>query len=212
MNTLFDIAGVSARIFHLPNREPFMTATDLAEVYGTSVMALNQAVTRNPTRFPDDFMFELSEAEMATLKSQNVISNRANRALPKAFTQAGAYALSAVLKTPIAAEVSVVIFRAFAANQKRLNIETDDLLKRLMHEAAGPKSLRVKVILADKNGWTFQEAKKMARGTSVEDYRAAIHEAVRCGVIAKPLVGTPNPQPVKPSSGDGQMSMFGGAS
>jgi ORF6N domain len=211
MNTLFDIAGISARIFHLPNRLPFMTATDLAEVYGTTPKRINEAVSRNPERFPNDFMFDLKSDEAMQLKSQNATSMMANRALPKAFTHAGAYALSAVLKTPIAAEVSVTIHRAFAAMEARAKDYTDDLLKRLAYEAAGPKSLRVKVIMSEQNKWDFEKCWKMAKGPSKNDVRDCIHECVRAGLIAAPLVGTPYAYPLKPSAADGQLSFFGGA-
>lgn len=107
--TLFDIAGIQARIFTLPGRPPFMTAGDLAEVYQTEAFRLNRAVDRNPKRFPEDFCFRLTEAETEHLKSQNGISTKANRAFPTAFTQAGAYALSGVLTSDVAIEVGIAI-------------------------------------------------------------------------------------------------------
>ena len=73
MTTLFDVSGVRARIFTLPDRPPFMIAPDLAEVYGITTFALNQAVSRNPERFPEDFMFTFSEVETEHLKSQEVM-------------------------------------------------------------------------------------------------------------------------------------------
>jgi ORF6N domain len=78
MNTLFDIAGVRARIFHLPNRPAFMIGNDLAEVYGSSPKRINEAVSRNPDRFPEDFAFELTEAEMQVLVTQNAASKSSN--------------------------------------------------------------------------------------------------------------------------------------
>jgi hypothetical protein len=52
-----------------------MLASDLAEIYGVETRALNQAVKRNPARFPSRFMFQLTAEEVANLKSQSVISS-----------------------------------------------------------------------------------------------------------------------------------------
>jgi ORF6N domain len=80
-----------------------------------SVSALDQAVKRNIKRFPDDFMFQLSEQEFEGLKSQIVISNRGGlrRALPYAFTEQGVAMLSSVLRSPRAVEVNIAIMRTF---------------------------------------------------------------------------------------------------
>jgi len=73
---------------------------DLAEMYGVDTRSLKQAVKRNESRFPSDFMFELTRTEWASLISQNVISNRGgNRSLPYAFTEQGVAMLSSVLRT-----------------------------------------------------------------------------------------------------------------
>lgn len=52
-----------------------MLASDLAEIYGVETRALNQAVKRNPARFPSGFMFQLTAEEVSNLKSQSVISS-----------------------------------------------------------------------------------------------------------------------------------------
>ena len=67
--------------------EKVLLSQHLAELYGVSVSSLNQAVKRNIERFPDDFMFQLSEEEFEGLKSQIVISTRGGtrRALPYAL-------------------------------------------------------------------------------------------------------------------------------
>jgi hypothetical protein len=87
---------------------------DLAEMYGVDTRSLKQAVKRNESRFPPDFMFELSRNEWATLISQNVISNRGgNRFLPYAFTEQGVAMLSSVLRSEKAIEINIQIIRAF---------------------------------------------------------------------------------------------------
>jgi hypothetical protein len=73
---------------------------DLAEMYGVDTRSLKQAVKRNESRFPPDFMFELSREENDRLVSQIVISNRGgNRFLSYAFTEQGVAMLSSVLRS-----------------------------------------------------------------------------------------------------------------
>src|SRR5436190_22664268 len=88
---------------------------DLAPMYGVTVKALNQAVKRNLTRFPADFMFELTADEVSNLRSQFVTSSSwgGRRYLPRAFTEQGVAMLSSVLRGERAALVNVEIMRAF---------------------------------------------------------------------------------------------------
>lgn len=89
---------------------------DLATLYGVNVKALNQAVSRNPERFPDDFAFYLEKQEVQILKSQTVTSRSAwggARKPPRAFTEQGVAMLSSVLRSERAALVNVAIMRAF---------------------------------------------------------------------------------------------------
>jgi len=81
---------------------------DLAELYGVETRALKQAVRRNLDRFPADFMFELSPAEVETLVSQTVIPTRGKLggATPMAFTEQGVAMLSSVLRSPRAVQVN----------------------------------------------------------------------------------------------------------
>jgi hypothetical protein len=91
-----------------------MLDADLAELYAVETRALNQAVTRNKERFPDDFMFQLTEGEAKDLRSQSVTSSWGGRRyLPYAFTEHGILMLSNVLKSKSAVRVSVQIIRVF---------------------------------------------------------------------------------------------------
>ena len=75
---------------------------DLAELYGVTTSRLNEQVTRNLKRFPDDFMFRLTTAEAESLRSQFAISNAGRggrRYLPYAFTEQGVAMLSTVLNS-----------------------------------------------------------------------------------------------------------------
>jgi hypothetical protein len=97
-----------------------------------SVSALNQAVKRNIGRFPDDFMFQLSDEEFDGLKSQIVTSNRGGlrRALPYAFTEQGVAMLSSVLRSPRAVEVNIAIMRTFV-QLRRLMDSNRDLARKI---------------------------------------------------------------------------------
>ncbi len=92
-----------------------MLSTHLAELYGVEVRVLIQAVKRNKERFPPDFMFQLSDEEFKTLKSQIVISSWGGirRANPYAFTEQGVAMLSSVLRSKRAIQVNIAIMRAF---------------------------------------------------------------------------------------------------
>lgn len=110
-----------------------MLDVDLAELYGVPTGALNQAVDRNASRFPDDFAFRLTADEAAGLRSQIVISNRARggrRSTPRAFTEEGVAMLSSVLHSPRAIAMNVLIMRAFV-RLRRIHGEHAELRQRL---------------------------------------------------------------------------------
>jgi len=91
---------------------------DLADLYGVSTRRVNEAVRRNPTRFPDDFMITLTRKELGDLILRspvaNPISRGGRRTLPRAFTQEGVAMLSSVPHSPRAVAVNVEIMRAFS--------------------------------------------------------------------------------------------------
>ena len=87
---------------------------DLAVLYKVENKRLKEAVRRNSNRFPNDFMFELTEIEFNSLRTQNATSNRGGiRYMPFAFTEQGIAMLSSVLKSEKAIEVNISIIRAF---------------------------------------------------------------------------------------------------
>src|SRR6478672_12782763 len=96
---LVPVERIQKQIFLLRGQK-VMLSQHLAELYGVSVKVLNQAVSRNRRRFPDDFMFQLDRSEFENLKSQFVTSNRGGirRARPYAFTEQGVAMLSSVLR------------------------------------------------------------------------------------------------------------------
>ena len=96
---------------------------DLAKMYGVETRVLNQAVKRNIERFPEDFMFQLTETEWTAMSSQFVMTSRAKRpkvSLPFAFTEHGALMLASVLRSDVAINASINITRAFVAMRQAL--------------------------------------------------------------------------------------------
>ena len=91
-----------------------MFAQDLAALYGVETRVLMQAVRRNIDRFPQDFLFGLTDLEFANLKSQFVTSSWGGiRKLPFAFSEQSVAMLSSVLRSPRAVAVNIEIMRAF---------------------------------------------------------------------------------------------------
>ena len=94
---------------------------DLAELYQVETKVLKQAVRRNLDRFPEDFMFEITEQEynslIISLRSQFVTSNKRGglRYMPFAFTEHGVIMLASLLRSDIAIQTSIKITRAFVA-------------------------------------------------------------------------------------------------
>ena len=109
---------------------------DLAILYGVEVRALNQAVARNAERFPNDFMFVLTEGEAQSLRSQSVILKKRRgehrKYLPKAFTEQGVAMLSSVLRSKRAIQVNIEIMRAFIRLRRML--DANDELRRKLEE------------------------------------------------------------------------------
>lgn len=124
-------APVESRIL-LIRKHRVMLDSDLANTYSVSTKALNQAVQRNINRFPEDFMFQLTELEATALRSQGVTSKvgrGGRRYRPFAFTEHGAVMLSAVLRSSTAVQASIQIARAFV-HLRRLVSARKDLAQR----------------------------------------------------------------------------------
>ena len=127
---------IQSRILVLREQRVMLDA-DLAQLYGVETRVLVQSVKRNPARFPDDFMFQLSAEEFANLRSQTVISSATGptghggrRTAPYAFTEQGVAMLSSVLGSPRAIAVNIEIMRIFV-RVRALAATHGDLAKRL---------------------------------------------------------------------------------
>lgn len=117
------LTNVESRIF-LIRGEKVMLDVDLADLYEVETRALVQAVKRNITRFPGDFMFQLTQEEFDGLRSQFVTSKPGGRGgrryLPYAFTEQGVAMLSSVLRSERAILVNIEIMRAFVRLRQML--------------------------------------------------------------------------------------------
>ena len=114
--------------------------SDLAELYEVETRAFNQAVKRNLSRFPADFMFQLTQEEFANLTSQTVTSSwGGRRKLPLAFTEHGAIMAASVLNSDRAVQMSVYVVRAFVQlravllDHKALADKLANLERRVSH-------------------------------------------------------------------------------
>jgi hypothetical protein len=127
---------------------------DLADLYDVTTKALNQAVKRNRTRFPSDFMFRLTAAETEQLnRSQSVTGSQKHRDPrypPFAFTEQGIAMLSSVLRSDRAVQVNIEIMRAFVRLRRILavNAEMARRLDELENRVGGHDDQFVQVIRA----------------------------------------------------------------
>jgi len=117
--------------------EKVMLDIHLAELYNVETRILKQAIRRNLSRFPNDFMFELTAEEVNKVVSQFVIPSKRSLggAIPFAFTESGIAMLSSVLKSQKAIEMNISIIRAFvllrklASNYAKNRVQTEGRIK-----------------------------------------------------------------------------------
>ena len=122
---------------------------DLAKIYSVPTKRLNEQIKRNPARFPENFIFQLTDEENNNLRSQFATSSLhgGRRYLPYVFTEHGSIMAATVLNSPKAIEMSVFVVRAFIkmretlANNKALALKLTELEKKLtkrlnVHERA----------------------------------------------------------------------------
>jgi hypothetical protein len=147
MTTTLKTESIAHLVFFIRGEKVILDA-DLAMLYGVEARALNQAVKRNRSRFPADFMFQLSHAESEFLRSQIVtldtqgkgtnssqfvMSSRKHRGRayrPYAFTEQGVAMLSSVLRSQRAVEVNIAIMRTFV-QLRRLMDSNADLARKI---------------------------------------------------------------------------------
>ena len=105
--------SIEGKVFFIRGKR-VMFDRDLATLYGVPTKRFNEQVKRNPKRFPDDFMFQLTKEETNNLRSQIATSSWGGpRYLPYAFTEQGIAMLSSILNSERAIQVNIQIMRAF---------------------------------------------------------------------------------------------------
>ncbi|MFA4857753.1 MAG: ORF6N domain-containing protein [Candidatus Margulisiibacteriota bacterium] len=137
MNKLVPAEIIEQRIFHLRGQK-VMLDRDLAELYQVKTMALNQAVKRNPDRFPAGFMFQLSKKEKNELitNCDRLQPLKHSPVFPNAFTEQGVAMLSSVLKSKRAIRVNIIIMLTFvklrqiASRHRTLLRKIDEMEKK----------------------------------------------------------------------------------
>jgi hypothetical protein len=143
------VQHIARTILVLRGRRVLLDA-DLAALYGVPTKRLNEQVRRNASRFPSDFMFQLTEDEHQALRSHFATSKTpagrgGRRYLPYAFTEHGAIMAATVLNSPRAVEVSVYVVRAFVqlrellGSSRELARRFEQLEARLRQERRGDR-------------------------------------------------------------------------
>lgn len=109
-----------------------MLDRDIAAFYGVKTRRLREQVKRNSNRFPEDFMFQLTDNEVDNMVSQNATPSRQSLggSLPYAFTEQGVAAISSVITSERAVEVSIMIMRTFVALRKQ-NLINESIYQRV---------------------------------------------------------------------------------
>ena len=112
------------KMIYVIRGQKVMIDSDLADLYGVETRALNRQVLRNLNRFPEDFMFRLTEEEFNTLRLQTGSAEHGGRRkIPYVFTEPGVAMLSSVLTSERAALVNISIIRTFIKLRSYLALE-----------------------------------------------------------------------------------------
>jgi hypothetical protein len=122
---------IGQRIYFIRGHRVMMDS-DLADLYEVETKNLNKAVRRNESRFPEDFVFQLTSGEVESMRFQTGTSNGGRggrRYLPLVFTEQGVAMLSSVLRSERAVHVNVAIMRTFVKMREMLDTNKDLALK-----------------------------------------------------------------------------------
>jgi hypothetical protein len=136
------LTAVQRRIYMIRGVK-VMLDEDLAGMYGVPTKRLNEAVRRNASRFPEDFMFELTRQEIETLNAEFLLRNQpkhgGRRTAPLAFTDLGVAMLSSVLNSEFAVQANIQIMRAFVQMRELIAVQ-EDLVQRIDSLERGQES------------------------------------------------------------------------
>lgn len=134
---------------YLIRDQKVMLDRDLAELYGVKAIRLREQVKRNKERFPENFMFQLTETEIEAMVSQNAIPSKQvlGGALPYAFTEHGVLMLSNVLKSERAIQMSIRIIEIFVKLREMLLLHKDvSLLVEQIEKRLGKQDEKIELL------------------------------------------------------------------
>ena len=153
---------VVARKILLVRGKRVMLDSDLAKLYGVETKQLIRQMKRNYTRFPNDFMYQLTREEVRNLRCQFGTSSKGGRRyLPYAFTEQGVAMLSSVLKSKRAIEVNIAIIRAFV-RMREILLTNKDLAAKIEALELKYKNHDMKLSEYDKHiGAIFEAIKQL---------------------------------------------------
>ena len=150
MNEMAEIKDIESKIYNIRGVE-VMLDSDLAEQYqcANGTKSINLAVKRNKDRFPSDFYFQLNEEEYNQICGFNLkLQNNKIRSLPYVFTEQGVAMLATIIRTDVAAKVSIDIMRAFVRMRHYIKYN-EQLLPRkylLLEEKVDNNSMKIDVL------------------------------------------------------------------
>lgn len=114
MNMVSGLEDVQNKIINIRSQQVILD-TDVAALYGVETKRVNEAVKNNPDKFPEGYLFRLSEIEWDSLKSKFSTSIKGGKVkIPTAFTEKGMYMIATILKSPQATETTINIIEAFS--------------------------------------------------------------------------------------------------
>lgn len=114
MNMISGLEDVQNKIINIRSQQVILD-TDVAALYGVETKRVNEAVKNNPDKFPEGYLFRLSEIEWDSLKSKFSTSIKGGKVkIPTAFTEKGMYMIATILKSPQATETTINIIEAFS--------------------------------------------------------------------------------------------------
>ena len=114
MNMVSGLEDVQNKIIDIRSQQVILD-TDVAALYGVETKRVNEAVKNNPDKFPEGYLFRLSEIEWDSLKSKFSTSIKGGKVkIPTAFTEKGMYMIATILKSPQATETTINIIEAFS--------------------------------------------------------------------------------------------------
>ncbi len=149
-NIILPDEAVMSKIYFI-REQKVMIDRDLAELYGVKAIRLREQVKRNQIRFPENFMFQLTEQEIEDMVSQNAIPSKQSLggSLPYAFTEHGVLMLSNVLKSERAVQMSIRIIEIFVKLREMLVLHKDvQLLVEQVEKKLVKQDEKIEVLFA----------------------------------------------------------------